>query len=114
LEGPGTVVDMDASHFLKRKCERRSLGECHDGFLVTAMAGPRGQLRWEVVRFDEEEREGREDELHGKEKERFLASLVFCMLSSRLFCLFPLLCIFFSTLTRIICLAATFTHTRFF
>jgi hypothetical protein len=38
------------------------------------MAGPRGQLRWEVVRFEKEGREGREDELHGKEKERFLPS----------------------------------------
>jgi hypothetical protein len=68
-------------------------------------------LRWEVVGFDVEGREGREDELHGKEKERFLASLGFCMLSSRLFCLFPLLCIFFSTLTRIICLAAGHFYT---
>lgn len=45
LEGPGAVGDMGAPRFLKRKCEGRSLGECHDGFLVAAMAGPRGQLR---------------------------------------------------------------------
>jgi hypothetical protein len=70
---------MGAPRFLKGKCEERSLGECHDGFLVAAMAGPRGQLRWEVVRFEKEGREGREDELHGKEKERFLASFVWVL-----------------------------------
>jgi hypothetical protein len=32
-----------------------------------------------VVRFEKEGREGREDELHGKEKERFLASFVWVL-----------------------------------
>jgi hypothetical protein len=82
------------------------------------MAGPRRQLRWAVVRFEKEGREGREDELHGKEKERFLASFVWVLhviLSALLsFSSSPH---FFSArnpLTRIISLAAIFTPTRFF